>query len=433
MIPAPRQSKPTPAAPSSFDDDAPLNGADLQIDLSGAKPAAGLARPPTPGVGFSPFDDDISAGPSLELDVEGGGLPPRIASPSVPSVPVPPPPVSHRTPFVELPAAAGVTVDPFEAKVLADYGPVPEAFWQAPMYAYRVMSRRGELRRALAERREDATRTSKRVEDALVAFGEKARVTVKEGALTPLLERVKAAEDLLRSRDSALAGTMDAQRAALAAIDARLGPAQTELAQATALENQAVAARDAADADSKRAEAKVKRIDIELRNLGAAPPAAPKAGADREAAADEAAAQAAKLAAAERAVTEAHRKTAAATARCDTIGAERTAEEQRFTRQTGTRGAGVDDAHQQLRAALAELGRALLADKSMTELAAARDEVARLEQTAHAKTKSVAVHESALTAYDAPKVFLGMALVAIGVALVVVVILFPYIYRALGS
>ena len=73
------------------------------------------------------------------------------------------------------------TADPFEAQALADYGPAPSAFWMAPLYAYRVMSRRSELRRALAQTKDDAARTSKRVEDALVAFGEKARSLVKEG------------------------------------------------------------------------------------------------------------------------------------------------------------------------------------------------------------------------------------------------------------
>ena len=120
-----------------------------------------------------------------------------------------------------------------------------------------------------------------------------------------------------------------------------------------------------------------------------------------------------------------------ATARVESaVRGERTALEQRFSRQAGARGAGVDDAQLQLRAALADLGRTLLADTSLTTLAAARDEVARLEEQATAKHKSVALHETALTSFEPGKVYLGIALVAVAALLLVVVALFPYIYRA---
>jgi hypothetical protein len=433
VIPAAKPSKPTPVAEtasldkgSSFDDDMEFaRGGDLQIDLTAAaKP--GIARPPTPQ-GFSPFDD-IATGPSLELDVQGGGLPAHVAAPSsspllARALPAPPPAPSHHTLSAE-PPPLEVTADPFEAQALADFGPPPQAFWLAPMYAYRVMTRRSELRRGLTQTRDEADRTKKRVEDALVAFGEKARTLIKEGAA---LDRVKAAEDLLRSRDSALAGTMDAQRGALAEIDARLVSARAELASAKSSEAKASSFRDIADADAKRSEGKVKRIDIEARASGTAKQA------DRDAAVAEAAKATQKLAEAEAQLTETNRSTAAAQARVDVIEGERTAEEQRFSRQTGTRGAGVDDAHQQLRMALADLGRGMLADKTLTDLAAARDQVARLEEQAQAKAKSVAIHSSALTSYDAGKVYLGIALIVTAVVIATVVVLFPFIYRAVAT
>jgi uncharacterized small protein (DUF1192 family) len=419
VIPAPRQSKPTPLAPAMDND--------LQIDLAAASPPKqGVMRPPTPGAGFSPFDDDMSAGPSLELDTGGGGsLPPRISSPSVTvgNAPQPPAPISHDWARDEIAPASGIITDPFEARALADFGPAPDAFWQAPMYAYRVMSRRSELRRALVETRVHADKTSKRVEDALVSLGEKARRVVQDG---PAAARVKAAEDMLRSRDSALAGAMDAYKAAVADIDARLAPVQAELAAARAEEAKAEAAREAAEADVKRAEAKLKRIDIEIRN-----------GANKQAERDPAAADVAKaaqkLAEQDRVFGDAKRKAAATLGRVEAIDAERTAQEQRFARQSGTRGAGVDDAQQQLRAALADLGRTMLADRSLGDLTAPRDEVVRLEAEAGAKAKSVALHESALESYEPGKVWLGVALVAAALVLVVAVMLFPFIYRSFAS
>jgi hypothetical protein len=98
----------------------------------------------------------------------------------------------------------------------------------------------------------------------------------------------------------------------------------------------------------------------------------------------------------------------------------------------------VDDAQKHLRSALAELGRSLLADASSagaaaTALALARDEVTRLEEQAQAKSKSLALHESAITSYDPGKVILGVALVVVGLALLVILLFFPLIYRGFAT
>jgi len=429
----PRTSAPAPAPAPDLDDDFALGGGgDLQIDLSGAAPKPGLARPPTPGVGFSPFDEDISGGPALELDVTGGSLPPRISSPSVsnppsgPALPIPAAPTSQR-PFVPIPgASAKPAVDSFEAKTLADYGPPPSAFWHAPLYAYRVVTRRSALRRDLVGRKIEAERTQKRVEEALASLGERARALAKGGEAA--LARVREAEDLLKNRDGALAGTMDAHASALGEIDGRLGPAQAELARAREAEAAATSVRDAADEDHKRADAKAKRLEIEIRN------GATGKDAERGSLGADVSQTAQKRAEAEQTVQDARRAALAAQAKVDAIGGERRAQEARFSRQSGTRNAGVDDAQSHLRAALVELGRAMLADPSVAaELAAARDEVARLEEQSHKHAQDVALHESALTAYDAPKVFLGIVLVGIALALLVVLIFFPFIYRAFAT
>ena len=76
----------------------------------------------------------------------------------------------------------------------------------------------------------------------------------------------------------------------------------------------------------------------------------------------------------------------------------------------------------------------MLADPSVAaELAAAREEVARLEQQSQTRAQELALHESALSAYDAPKVFLGIVLVGIAVVLLGVLVFFPFIYRAFAT
>ena len=435
--PAPKpatKAVPPPSSAGAPDFDDELAVGDLQIDLSAAEapPKAGVMRPPTPGAGFSPFDDDIGAGgPAIELDTAGGSLPPRISSPSVtsqPAPPIPPAPVSHRSlqpqPPNLQPEPAKPAIDPYEARVLADYGPKPEAFWHAPMYAYRVMTRRGALQRDLATKKSDAERALKRYEDALVALGERAR-----GGAAPAgaLERVKQAEELLRSRDGALAQSMDAHKGVLSEIDGRLSTVEAELSRARQEESRLKAIHEGAEQDFQRADAKVKRLEIEIRN------GANKA-AERDALAQDAQQKGALRVDAERKLAEARRVAATAQAKADAVGNERAQQESKFSRASGTRNAGVDEAQRHLRAALVELGRAVLSDPAAAAgLAHAKEEIERLDKQAQKSTSDVALHQTAIAAYDAPQVFLGMILVGVALLLVVVLVLFPFIYRAVAT
>jgi hypothetical protein len=334
--------------------------------------------------------------------------------------------VSHRSlqPPVQ-PEPAKPAIDPYEARVLADYGPKPEAFWRTPMYAYRVVTRRSALQRDLSTKRSEAERALKRYEDALVALGERARA----GAAPPAaLERVKQAEELLRSRDTALAQSMDANKGVIAEIDARLAPAEAELARVKQDEAKATALREAAEQDFQRADAKVKRLEIEIRN-GAA-----NRAPERDALAQDAQQKGALRVEADKKLAEVKRVAAVAQAKADTISNERAQQEAKFSRASGTRNAGVDEAQLHLRAALVELGRAVLADPAAAaQLAHAKEEIARLDQQAQKSTSDVALHETAIGAFDAPQVFLGMVLVAVAVLLVVVLVLFPFIYRAVAT
>ncbi len=154
----------------------------------------------------------------------------------------------------------------FDARLLADYGSPPQGWLRAPFYAWRVLRRQRELKRAHGERREEAARTAIEVEDALVAFAERARPAAeRQPSYGAVVEELRRAEDLLRSRDRVLATEQDAQNARIAQVDARLAKLEEEFAQAQADERAAAGELAAAQAALAREEAKLKRAEVELR------------------------------------------------------------------------------------------------------------------------------------------------------------------------
>ena len=155
----------------------------------------------------------------------------------------------------------------FDARLLAEYGAPPKHWLLSPLYAWRVLTRRRELRRALAGRKEEAVRAAHDVEDALVAFAERSRpVAEKHAEYTRALEELRGAEDVLRSRDRVLASEQDAQTARLASVDARLDKLEAEVAHAQAGERAIAAEVASAQAGLARGESKLKRAESELRS-----------------------------------------------------------------------------------------------------------------------------------------------------------------------
>lgn len=155
----------------------------------------------------------------------------------------------------------------FDASLLADYGDPPGHWMRAPFYAWRVLTRRRELRKGLAGRREEAKRAATEVEDALVAFAERVRPAAEKHAeLARSVEELRGAEDVLRSRDRVLASEQDAQTARLAAVDARLAKLEAELAQAQAEERTIAGELASAQAALARGESKLRRAESELQS-----------------------------------------------------------------------------------------------------------------------------------------------------------------------
>jgi hypothetical protein len=194
----------------------------------------------------------------LELAVDPGALVRERSLAVAPSQPIVTPP--REASLVPVPDNAS------DASLLADYGAPPRHWLLSPLYAWRVLRRRRELKAALAGRREEAARATGKAEDALIAFGERAR-TIAEKAPTyaPLLEELRKAESMLRSRDRVLASEQDAQNARLAQVDARLSTLEAELALAQDEERAISAELSTAQGTLAREEARLKRAESELR------------------------------------------------------------------------------------------------------------------------------------------------------------------------
>jgi len=230
----------------------------------------------TPGAALD-LDLDLSKGPPLPsapASMAGLAAAPTSAGPAsmskVAAAPAAPAGQAAPAPLQELAAPAPPTVDPFEAKALADYGPAPAQWWRTPLYAYRVKKRQPELKRALAAKKDEAKRAEAAAEDALIAFAENVRSAAeKDAKYASALDEVTKTEGLFRQRDTALGAEMDAHKQRQAQADAAIVELDKALAAAQAEEKVIVGELAEADALLKRAEAKMKRADIEIRNATA--------------------------------------------------------------------------------------------------------------------------------------------------------------------
>jgi hypothetical protein len=167
-------------------------------------------------------------------------------------------------------AAAGPEIDEeddAQARALANYGDLPKHWLLSPLYAYRVLTRQKELKGALVLRRDEATEAATMAEDALIACAERVRArAAADEKYKPMIASIMNAEDLLRSRDGALAKEQDAHAQRVAQIDARISAVEGELAAAQVDERRVAGELAEAEAALQRAEAKVKRAEIEMRN-----------------------------------------------------------------------------------------------------------------------------------------------------------------------
>ncbi len=336
-------------------------------------------------------------------------------------------------------------LDPYEVRAYADFGDPPEAFYLAPLYTLRVQKRRKELALELSERMAAVKAVTDRIEDAVIAFGERVRPIAAEN---PIYKRavapIEEAERLVRTRDAGLASEQDAYNATARAVDGKLNELEARLHaidQATAaLESELERLED----QKKRAEARAKRADVERRNAEQGIAAGEGEGSSLRIHAKEKIAERdaelakvrelapmitehlaklegprAERATVEKAIAEARR--------------ERQVASERLRRQTGTREAGVDDARARVRAAVADFARTALTDAKTFggEFDASRRAIETLLFDREDKERSVLMIEKAMRSADDAAVRRGILVMVGGALGTLLLILGLPIYRAI--
>jgi hypothetical protein len=228
---------------------------------AGSVPELELDVRPTHASKPKPKPEPTTESP-LELAIDPGVL---VRERSTAVVPAPPPNAVVSAALAEpVPAAAQDVAS--DAMLLADYGPPPRHWLFSPLYAWRVLKRRRELKAAWAGRREEAARTANEAEDALIAFGERVRTSAERvPSYASMLQELRQSEETLRSRDRVLASEQDAQNARLSQVDARLSTFEAELALAQSEERAIASELSTSQATLAREEARLKRAEIELR------------------------------------------------------------------------------------------------------------------------------------------------------------------------
>jgi hypothetical protein len=210
-----------------------------------------------PGARTIDADDDGGLGDEkIDLDLKG---PPLIDTLAKAAAPAP-------APKKEPPAKKPGEVDPYEARALADYGEAPAQWWKTPLYAYRVLRRRPELKKIAEQKRREAERARGAADDALVAFAGVVRSRAERlGAYAGAFESVRATEQVLGERDAVLATETAAHKQRQAEHDAKLAELEAQLSQIQIEERTVGGELTEAEALLRRAEARAKRVEIEIR------------------------------------------------------------------------------------------------------------------------------------------------------------------------
>lgn len=152
--------------------------------------------------------------------------------------------------------------------------------------------------------------------------------------------------------------------------------------------------------------------------------------AEKAALASEIARQAPVIAEIEARLALARRKVAEVQQRATAVRNERAALLAAFGRRAGTRSQGVEEANRAVRTALIAFAQRSLGDAS-PELAPVVAELQKVEEAARRADRSVRLHEAAIASADKKQVLQG-AIIAVGAVLLLLVLLFfPLIYRAI--
>lgn len=353
------------------DDDDVAQGPALDLDLDTSRAQPGrtqqeLGREVTDG--FGDDDDEPPPGGALDLDLAGPG------EDYAPHAPVAAEPEKPREAIARPAPAAGdaIEIDPFEVRALADYGPDPKGIVAAVPYAFRVLRRQRELKRALEDVRRTLRDAEAKRDERLIELGTLLKpILLGNPAYASIASSLGTAEKLVSEREQALAETNSAFRDKARAIDEQISALDPSLAAARAAIEEKQRAFDDADRLRQKHEARRKRVEIDVRGAQAKLAALETSPADRTAAQQLVAAanqeretRAAEETLAQQAARAAEAELARARGHYDQLDGQvealrkkRRLLEQEFSRQGAVRSEGVDAASKDVRNVLLDVGR----------------------------------------------------------------------------
>ncbi len=418
------------SAPNLFDED-PFESGSLNIELN-----------------QNPGEGKIDFGSSVAFDVQSGfELEPTARTRSGDSGPqsvvtrrAEPSSGDPAWPSGRVLDAEGLTIDPVEVVILADYGPAPSSAHVSPAYAYRVFTRQRELKRGLSsltiERDSaEAERESALAELARAVRPAAERVDAFRRFFTPLIEL----EQLASQRGQALSSVNAELGAHSAIFDAELSQLGEQVSAQQTVEREAERVHAEREQLAQRALAKLKRVHIEIRAVTHV--AEQKLGPQGGQIPEPEAAQLAtlrqradgiqpELAQTKADLEQAKQSLGQARARLDALrqnerltSRKRQAVGEHYQKELQVRSAGLGESETQQRKALADLGRAVLAAHGSVPVPASwLERVRATSERADHLVRRCETQRRALDAYDRAKVALGVRLACTAIGLIVLLV-----------
>lgn len=426
------------AAPASFEDD-PFETNTLSLDLD-AVPRQNEAMFGS----LLSFDDahslelEHSTAPTLETERQVDDAP-KLAHLGRPASDL-------GWPTGRAPDVTQLKLDPSEIAILADYGDVPMAVQLTPAYAYRVFTRQRELKRQLASIAAECEHAHLEREATLAELGRATRPAAEKLAqFQRQFATLVELEQIATERGRALSSINQQLSVQHGQLESELARISEQLSEQHQLEQEAERLYAERDASAQRADAKLKRLHIEIRALtqvaeqklgpegGEVPePEASKISALRERVADN-------EAEAERASVELERakvELEGARARTNALrqserlsARKKQALAEQYRDELRVRSQGLSENEAQQRAALADLGRAVLAASGAVEVTSAWIErVRRANERADQLLVRREMQVRAIDSFDSARVRQGVQLVCTALGLFTLLILFKLIF-----
>ncbi len=447
LEPAPRSlgaaapaARPTPqrtdrgySAPNLFDEDPFDTGSGLSIELN---------QHATPGV--------VDFGSSINFDAPGGfelePSAPPLAHDSGPTSAVTRRGPSSKSggdlswPSGRAPDAETLTIDPIEVAILADYGAAPHSAHLTPAYAYRVFTRQRELKQQLASLCTERDRAELDRETTLAELARTVRPAAEQiDAFRRFFMPLVELEQVASQRGQALSSINAELGAHSSSFDAELTQISEQLSAQQAVEQDALRVHTEREQLAQRAEAKLKRVHIEIRavthvaeqKLGPQGGQVPEPEASQlatlrqraEAIQPEVTQAKAELEQAKLTLGQARSKLDALRQAERVTARKKQAVGERYQKELHVRSAGLSESETQQRAALAEVGRAVLAARGTVPVESSWLE--RLRAASERADRLIFKCETqrrALDAYDRARVTQGVRLACTALALLVLLL-----------